>query len=944
MLNQHTLLSSRQCLVQYLRDYYLARDTQDFSGELLILPTQRLATRLLAEIAAVIGAVLPPRIETFESFAHSRVTVELQPLSDATIELLILEELKGGQFKFLRPGHQRELRLLYGEMIENDIFPGCFADGKAYLLETIYHSDRHINTLAERLDEIVGLLESLDRNLRQRNFVNKQAYTAAVATTKLKQLSTDLQEYTNVLIAGLSSLAPCWQKLLLACSEHDQVRIVMTDLSAFTAMPLAKLQQSLVDHGCAFEPAPQVDSRTSTQAIKVESPLHEVVSAYQIAQGYVAAGVAAGNIGLILSHEPTYAPIFQSYAERLFTADNLAMTRPFASSKIGLCFSKILRFYELPEDLHRLFDWFTDPIMTAYLEREYELQPLQLSELTASRRYQTCSELFARAAAEYPQIGALRGELMALLPDQRLPMATWSQHLRELLQHFDMVAFAEERYGTSQTEALDSFFRNMELFESLQGSLYRRAEYLQIIRDQLLTADLRVIGEPLAGMQVLSLSESRYYPFEVLILLGCSEGYFPKALPKDELIDDHLKQQMKFPGWHRLEAMEDQTFQLLCERVPHFYMLRSQTVAGEPTIRSRFLERTLSTGASKERYFPAKLDQLWGLESEDALVCGPISHTTPQERSLVSPDTWQQVSASRLTNLIRCPLKYFLSVNGISKFNFADLDNKQDEGTWLHRVLEALFEQPPPPHPNQDAAVTWIESQLGQLTLSLGPYNINRKAVYFQLQRYSWPAFARYLAKLYEGRWEQFAKTKTEFNLATIRQQSQSFIETGGLLRYERGSIDAVNYLDGLIVVTDYKRKATPSISESSRGLTPQLLFYAQCLKNFYGANAKIVVGYWSILGGLWQCHGVTESARDEAAALGLATRKSPDLDSSITAFNDIWQWRETDLKAVGCYYADPSECGLCDFEDICRKNDPSLRDQVAAAAKLATYLEEIKS
>ena len=102
---------------------------------------------------------------------------------------------------------------------------------------------------------------------------------------------------------------------------------------------------------------------------------------------------------------------------------------------------------------------------------------------------------------------------------------------------------------------------------------YELKELLMLLtKKHLLNAEIRTKGEPLYGVQIVSLDEARHYPFEHVFILGCNEGSFPKPLPKDELVDNYLKLQIDLPGWEYLEKMEDQTFYMLERRIPYLYL------------------------------------------------------------------------------------------------------------------------------------------------------------------------------------------------------------------------------------------------------------------------------------------------------------------------------------------------------------------------------------
>lgn len=945
MIEQYTLLSPAQCLINHLKDYFCSQNSYDFSSELIILPTQRLATKLISLLALELDAIIPPQIETFESFARDAVAVSCQTLSDSAIELLILENLKTHKYHFLRPGHQRELRLIYGEMIEQEIFPEAFASGRNYLMATVYHSDKHINTLSARLSEIESCLASIHEYLGSQNLCCRQAEVIEVSQKKLDNLDSDIRSYKRIIVAGQTSLSPSWQKLLQKLVEFSQVYLVLSDLRDLPNTPLAGLIEKLqLPRDSTWISTKKDFKQQDTTTFKVASPLHEVSLAIKIADKYKKAGVPASSIGIILAQEQVYAPIFQTYANKFFMQDNLAMTRPLAMSKIGMWLGKFLDHICDRESLTIFFDWLTDPITARYLERNYELHPYDLTEHAVLNKSESVSHLLRKESSQNKDQNWTEAlaELTGLVGEERRHLTEWLDFLKATFVRFALENAFEDQYADSQKTSIDQFLTDMTALSGLQKDLYSIKEFSDIVREQLLAKDLRVIGEPLAGLQVLGLSESRYYPFEVIILLGCNEGYFPKALPKDELIDDHLKQQMGFPGWHRLEAMEDQTFRLFAERTPKLFLVRSTQVAGRETIASRFLE---SFNSQKNTHHSNVANDLNLFCSDDISKLENIG-LTDGLRSPVRESYWQKISASKLEKLIRCPLRFYLSRHKIEPFHYIESDDPRELGNWQHKVLESLFELEPPFFHSDDQAKSWLVANLGQLTLKHGPLDVTRKAVYFHLILFSWPAFADHLVTIFSGRWHFFKQSHQELDLRCKPSESEcSLLKIRDQPRQTIGKVDSVILLDDLTIVTDYKSSKIPDKNLSTRGIIPQLMFYANVLKSQKKFNDKIIVGYWNIKGGRWECHGISEKARAQAIAMGLATKKSPDLDEAVTTHLQLWRWREEDILGKNQYYADPSfeeeYCKYCDYTEVCRLNDPSRREKVLTNNHLNQHLEK---
>lgn len=137
-------------------------------------------------------------------------------------------------------------------------------------------------------------------------------------------------------------------------------------------------------------------------------------------------------------------------------------------------------------------------------------------------------------------------------------------------------------------------------------------EQLRLVTGKLSLISVRRVGYPFRGVQVLGLAESRYIPFDLVFLCGCVEGDFPRAMPKDLLVDPYIKYRLGLPGWDYVEAMEDTTFTLLASRVPRLVMSYPESKDFSPCVRSRFVDKVLleNSGVSLRRAAEFKFSKM----------------------------------------------------------------------------------------------------------------------------------------------------------------------------------------------------------------------------------------------------------------------------------------------------------------------------------------------
>jgi RecB family exonuclease len=301
-------------------------------------------------------------------------------------------------------------------------------------------------------------------------------------------------------------------------------------------------------------------------------------------------------------------------------------------------------------------------------------------------------------------------------------------------------------------------------------------------------------------------------------------------------------------------------------------------------------------------------------------------------------EIWASMSASRLEKLIRCPYAFLMHHLHVQDFRPPPYDgDARREGVWLHAVLESFFSGvhegkrllPPWDRTGEGFAESAL-NRLMTLTELLSPTEMKDSPIKRHLEQHAWPQFVAHLQLLGADKAEKRRENRREigFGPGTPREVK---IQVGERWRLLIGRIDALDRYDDLTVITDYKRRKTPSIAASERGLAPQLAIYALALACFDPmlSEQPLLLGYWNIYEGQWKSHGMNKAARDHGLARMLSSRQTPDIEALKEGIKTNWLWREEEIRRRERFFADPSACELCIYDGICRKEDPRSRRRI---------------
>ena len=941
-----------ECLLSRLEDYLEKTEGQDLRKLFIILPTQRLITRLMAGLAYRWQGVLAPQVGSIETLSrqlHLPAPVT-KAASDNMIEFLLRHLIESGSWEHLYKGHERELKLLLGEMHEQNVRQDAFPNLERYLAEDIYKNEEHLGSLHTRCQEIATIVELAETELAKRGLAVPQAVNAREAVALGEAIEAGiLSNFEKVMLVGYTSLAPSWDPVLKALCQQANVDIWLHEPPKLyqKSSPLANLINRLASFGLSKEPSQgqqQSVHDSEKYIVELNSVHDECAFAIHTAKTLISAGVAASQIAFLATQEGYY----RRYLRQMLVAEELPHNSALAFSLNDTLLGQWLRSFATLccQDLHltHFLAWFRSPITKH-----------QLTQHPAGEQEPYAGELYHQTLASLAGLGMV-SEMQEL--EQRLesleqkkivqaaltmvrdfknlreaPLTIWLAKLYELFDTSAIDQFCEPGLEEAIREYLKEFRIEVEQLGDLLTASLNLPEFFQYLEDYFLTGELRHIGEPLSGLQLINLAEARQFPFRYVFILGCNEGSFPKATPKDELLDDFLKQQLGLPGWHALEEMEDQTFHLLAGRIRYLWLCRPMQRNGELQVRSRFIEQLITEEPVKMFKNPILALNEYQATKDPSTDREGLLDQAPKS-------LWQSMSASAVEKLLRCPYQFLLHRLAVRDEKPIPLQTDvRLEGEWLHGVLEALFTGN---YKNESIDEGWSPSKDEQieaytlqrlltLTHRLAPVNFLESPAYFQLKLQSWPAFAKHLARLYGTNPERIKRGIREARFGKSDGDHRAQIIVNDQPRQIFGSIDAIDFPDGLTIITDYKRFSTPERRSAVEGFSPQLALYALCWQASSGESvANLVTGYWNILKGSWQHHGIGSQAANHAKTLKLCSSRFQSLEELIDNFLHLWSQREQSILDQQQFQADPGQCALCDYTDICRKEDPIHKDRLA--------------
>ncbi|MDR1698854.1 MAG: PD-(D/E)XK nuclease family protein, partial [Prevotellaceae bacterium] len=200
-------------------------------------------------------------------------------------------------------------------------------------------------------------------------------------------------------------------------------------------------------------------------------------------------------------------------------------------------------------------------------------------------------------------------------------------------------------------------------------------------------------GEPLAGLQVMGVLETRALDFENLIITSFNEGIFPKRSASPSFIPYNLRKGFGLPTTEHQDAIFAYHFYRLAQRAKRIFLIYDTRTEG------------LQSG-EVSRYIH-QLKYHYRVPIEEKLLTADISMKPPQTlqmeksaevmRKLLrysDPKTDNALSASAINTYLDCPLKFYFQYleNLRESKELTENLEASDFGNIFHKTMENFYQ------------------------------------------------------------------------------------------------------------------------------------------------------------------------------------------------------------------------------------------------------------
>lgn len=216
--------------------------------------------------------------------------------------------------------------------------------------------------------------------------------------------------------------------------------------------------------------------------------------------------------------------------------------------------------------------------------------------------------------------------------------------------------------------------------------------FYRLYRKSVRSSRIPYTGEPLSGVQVMGVLETRLLDFNNVIMLSMNEGHFPKVSVSPSYIPHYLRKAFGLPTIEHQDAIYAYYFNRLIQKagkVGLVYNNNNEGAArGEP---SRFLQQLMYDPRLKVRRSPVGFRAGIGLDVP--IVIGKSRDVMTRLEEYFVPGGEAFLSPSALNTYLECGLRFFFArVAGIREKEEAteDIDSPLF-GTIFHEAVRRLY-------------------------------------------------------------------------------------------------------------------------------------------------------------------------------------------------------------------------------------------------------------
>lgn len=392
------------------------------------------------------------------------------------------------------------------------------------------------------------------------------------------------------------------------------------------------------------------------------------------------------NAAIVLGNEELLNPLLNFIPEDI-TATNITMGQKLELTTLASFFLHLLEFHEQKTEKGWFYKHLLNLLTHSYTVMLFNEMGLSTRQLITTIKTNNWSYI------SMSKISSLLGEhktIALLFKDVKDNPNLVIDHFLELVQELRQIDSVSK-----DAFILEQLYKFYTLFNQLKD-LCHSFTYInslkslkQLYKQLLSTETLDFQGNPVEGIQIMGMLESRLLDFETVILTSVNEGILPSGKSNNSFIPFDLKTKNDLPTYKEKDAVYTYHFYRLLQRAKNVYILyNTEPDALEGGEKSRLITQLLT-----DEYRTDVKEFIATPQIQSYPITQDVIPKTESLVALIKKKAAKGFSPSSLSNYIRNPIDFYkqnlLNINDILEVEETLAPNTF--GTIVHDSLEALY-------------------------------------------------------------------------------------------------------------------------------------------------------------------------------------------------------------------------------------------------------------
>lgn len=506
------------------------------------------------------------------------------------------------------------------------------------------------------------------------------------------------------------------------------------------------------------------------------------------------------NTALILGDETLLTPLLNSIPESV-PAINITMGQQLGLTPLAGFFIAYIELYESVSAKGWYYKDFLSFLCHPYSTSLLTYAKIDVDSLSSTIKLRNWTYITLTNLATVVDI---KHEVLRLLFNiKTFKTADFIKNCDDLVSLLKEVFIANENnLGLEQLFRFDSLFKQIHLLTTTYNYITNIRALKNLVRQLLALETLDFQGDPLEGLQIMGMLESRNLDFENIILTSVNEGILPSGKSNNSFIPFDLKLAYGMPTYKEKDAVYTYHFYRLLQRAKNIYILYNT----EPDVleggeKSRLISQLLTEDTKRtiiEKVAAPKLEPVVPI-----LSCIPKSESLMKELSSFSA---RGFSPSSLSNYIRNPIDFYkqnlLGVKDVMEVEETIASNTF--GTIAHDTLEELYTPFIGHILNKEIVLTCKKKLPDALHRNFqksyidGDFSTGKNYLSFHV-------IQKYISNFID--FELGEIEKHVIKIIALEQKMQTVLNVKGIAHpiILKGKLDRIDQIDGVTRIIDYK-------------------------------------------------------------------------------------------------------------------------------------------